>query len=593
MEIPREHIIDKLRVELSVQSPDRAHEIQDRVSRLVQTKLKPVLEALFQELAGDRWIVLDHLELDLETLAYPSLEDELVSRVQAKLREKLAEYTGNDLDRQAERERWKSREELYLEIFFYYMRSGRYPWFVGQGMLEGPLKDPESLFLYLLENTCEKVKKEMVEAIADPRTRKRVAIQFGDDSISKIAGFVNPMLQSATREVMELIGFLSREKIWRFSPSPESRRTVREYLLQNVVQFKRQTARMEVSQRLFASILEEMSNEHSESLASAYRKVLRRLKRRMIEGVPVRSALEQSWLGRLVLKDIATEQFRQFLVDMNTDNRVKRSAGGILYVEPAWVEELESLATEAGLNEWRGELLRNVKAAGDYRQLSSYSSLVKLKQRLRKELKLIPDAAAESEKPAQNIIASDHVSEKNAELEVRESNQLQETEEYYIANAGLVLLWPYLARFFRKLELLVDREFIDETAHVKAVHLLQFMATGSDKSYEYLMVLNKILCGYPVDRPLPSKVFLSESEKNEAVELIQSAIDHWKALKNSSVGGFREAFLKRNGRLHHEKEKWLLHVESKTYDMLIDRLPWGISVIRNHWMPKPLYVEWR
>jgi hypothetical protein len=75
--------------------------------------------------------------------------------------------------------------------------------------------------------------------------------------------------------------------------------------------------------------------------------------------------------------------------------------------------------------------------------------------------------------------------------------------------------------------------------------------------------------------------------------LLRGMIDNWKALGNTSVAGLREAFLQRQGRLQLRDDAWHLRVESKTYDMLLDQLPWGFSTIKYPWMERVVYVEWR
>jgi hypothetical protein len=36
-----------------------------------------------------------------------------------------------------------------------------------------------------------------------------------------------------------------------------------------------------------------------------------------------------------------------------------------------------------------------------------------------------------------------------------------------------------------------------------------------------------------------------------------------------------------------------LEVAPRTYDMLLDRLPWSISLVKLPWMTAPIHVDWR
>jgi hypothetical protein len=85
---------------------------------------------------------------------------------------------------------------------------------------------------------------------------------------------------------------------------------------------------------------------------------------------------------------------------------------------------------------------------------------------------------------------------------------------------------------------------------------------------------------------------LSSEEKKEADDLLQSAIKHWSILKDTSPEGYRSAFLQRDGILKFEDDHWYLRVERKSYDMLLESLPFTISLIRLPWMKNKLLVEW-
>jgi len=161
-----------------------------------------------------------------------------------------------------------------------------------------------------------------------------------------------------------------------------------------------------------------------------------------------------------------------------------------------------------------------------------------------------------------------------------------------IRNAGLVLLWPFLARFFDTLELAAGGSFVDEVSRMKAMQLLGYLESGDEQIPEYRLVLIKLLCGYPAtrspERPLP----LSDREKREADILLESVITHWKVLKNTSIQGFRQSFLQRNGLLRQADHSWKLYVDRTSYDILLDKLPWSYSIVKLPWMEHALTVEW-
>lgn len=157
--------------------------------------------------------------------------------------------------------------------------------------------------------------------------------------------------------------------------------------------------------------------------------------------------------------------------------------------------------------------------------------------------------------------------------------------------AGLVLLGPFLPAFFRILELTNGKTFADAAAQHKAVFLLHYLATGDTEAEEQDLLLHKILCGMEPDMPVPKTVRLSDTEKEHAEELLSEAAQRWEKLRSRS-GSMIRPFLSRNGRITINELGYLLRVERTAIDILIDTLPWGISVIRAPWMKRLLQTEW-
>jgi hypothetical protein len=163
-------------------------------------------------------------------------------------------------------------------------------------------------------------------------------------------------------------------------------------------------------------------------------------------------------------------------------------------------------------------------------------------------------------------------------------------EGIYIENAGLVLLHPFLSLYFEALGVITGDGMLQPD---RALCLLHFLATGQRQAPEYELVLPKILCGLSIFDPISSVEDISENESIESIALLTSVIIHWSALKNTSPDTLRGTFLMRPGKLFlREDGDWLLQVESQNFDILIDQLPWGISMIKLPWMKQMLIVEW-
>jgi len=165
-------------------------------------------------------------------------------------------------------------------------------------------------------------------------------------------------------------------------------------------------------------------------------------------------------------------------------------------------------------------------------------------------------------------------------------------EKYGIKTGGIVLLAPYFKPFFTELGLLNGEGWVNKAAAYRAVHLLKFLSTGLQNQPEYSLVLEKICCSLSPAGPVPLEMPLEEKEIQEAEQLLAAVIAHWSALKNTSIQGLRESFLKRDAILTRRDNGWLLQVERKTPDILLDSIPWSYSNVRLPWNDYIIMVEW-
>jgi len=172
----------------------------------------------------------------------------------------------------------------------------------------------------------------------------------------------------------------------------------------------------------------------------------------------------------------------------------------------------------------------------------------------------------------------------------QEGLQLLVNQPVFISNAGLVLVAAFLPALFEKTKLSADHQIQHAE---KAVCFVQYLLTGNKNMQEYELVLPKILCGVAIDEPVDTGKFqVDKILKKEAEEVLTSVIEYWNILKNTSIDGLRESFLKRNGKLTYDGKDWLLQVEQQPYDMLLQHLPWNISMIKLAWMQQMLKTEW-
>ncbi|MGF1586731.1 MAG: contractile injection system tape measure protein [Bacteroidales bacterium] len=181
--------------------------------------------------------------------------------------------------------------------------------------------------------------------------------------------------------------------------------------------------------------------------------------------------------------------------------------------------------------------------------------------------------------------------EPNFNIQDLVSQEIQEV--FFIKNAGLIILSPYLETLFEKCGLTINNEFIDKQSIFIAVRLLEYAAIGKAGSEENELVINKLLCGLSVLDTIVVNINLSNENKEIVDDLLNAVIQHWTVLGNTSIDGLRLSFLQREGRLEEHEEQYNLNVEQKAYDTLLDHIPWSFHNIGLKWMEKNILVEWR
>lgn len=163
-----------------------------------------------------------------------------------------------------------------------------------------------------------------------------------------------------------------------------------------------------------------------------------------------------------------------------------------------------------------------------------------------------------------------------------------------VAQAGLVLLHPYLPRLLAATGLARDDTPRLDPDHLpRAATLLHWLATGRQDPHEFELAWIKVLLGAAPDTPLGlAAASLDAAHLAEGEALLGAAIGHWSALRHTSVEGLRQTFLQRPGLLGQEESAWRLRIEPRPYDMLLNHLPWGISLVKLPWMARPVLCEW-
>jgi len=275
---------------------------------------------------------------------------------------------------------------------------------------------------------------------------------------------------------------------------------------------------------------------------------------------------------------IKTPLLRKAALDIILNHIVQKK-----YLPPAgkmpvrWRKEIKALLKPVSIPEKRGEY-KDLRP--EQQQATTAAHKMQMLQTDQRTGSVMPEQKTHTPPPSSDIIKK---------LFAYSSPDEEEAECIYIENAGLVIAAPFLGNFLQRCGLIRDGALTDPS---RAVCLLQCLVNGSLAAKEYELSLNKILCGLDMSDALNECGPVTAQEAAEAEQLLAAIIKYWTIIKNTSIEGLRESFLQRNGKLSRKGDDWLLQVEQKPYDMLLEHLPWTISLIRLSFMQCSLYVEW-
>jgi hypothetical protein len=565
------HIINKQVFDLRMPSRENAFAVQGRVSELYQEKILPILNKVLNELVPPgEVIVIDKIEIDLETIAEHELEEKLPVIFAGKIREELAAHLRSPAKKIAS-------SVSNIELLKQFLQSGKLPWWAGKQQ-----PDPGQLVEDLLVSNSRQLISMLKEISSNAHTIERLAAQSPGKVFDKLAGSLLQLIADADKEVI----MQCFEVLFRASAitSTERKNYIRLQSLLAVVDnallsFSPVNEASAIEKHLHAAKDEDRydTSERTISSLSSTKPVLSSLKKSFATRVIITHAAmlaagndhtEAISLVKKVVREISLPGSKQLIAqDQESPGRKKE--------------------------EKRAESIAGEKDKKQKRYKESKSKALN-KRKLSTEDNTYSSEAQESEEREMSKLLEDEIKEMKQHTQAAAVNEKvdDDTDAAYISNAGLVLLAPFFPAFFRSLDLVEGKEFKDHNAALRAVHLLQYLATGNTSTHEYALVFNKLLCGMQVNESIGTKIKLTKKERSEADQLIADAITHWKALKNTSVSYFRSAFLEREGILTRNEQGWLLRVERKPYDMLLESLPWGLSMIKLPWTKEMFNVEW-
>lgn len=294
---------------------------------------------------------------------------------------------------------------------------------------------------------------------------------------------------------------------------------------------------------------------------------------------PIQNRIYELMISCLVFYEyvISKENYLQFLYILLTDQKPRSLAEK----RTNQIHEMLCLINP-GIRQFAIEINRV-----DYSHISDDSEI---RTSLQKDQRTNVPAITTGSKTNQ-LLRGELLTGENGEISEQNSGKSIGQKSFYIQNAGLILVHPFLQNLFTITNCMVEKLLLPDKKSL-AVHLLHYLATGEEQAFECNMVFEKYLCGIAPEFVINRKITLSDQEKNECDDLLQSMIGHWTALKNSSPDTLRQMFLQRDGKLDLQQDSHKLYLSHQSYDILLDSLPWGISIVKLPWMTEVLYVTW-
>jgi hypothetical protein len=603
------HIIHKQVLQLAIGPGLEAFAVQHAASRFLQDVLTPVLERVFDELAGEEEVIcIDRLVLDLGLfgewqLSRGAMDRELYELLKGAIQRALADEGG------AAAVQRMSRQASVLAQWWYYMEKGRLPW--NADIVD---EDWYRRVLEYLATDYAAVSRLRQALDQNPVFLQRLCQQHTDRFLETLAGILTGAKQTGLHQQLEDCIVLSRRLEILVQETGDAGQEEKKGGTERPRQKKGQGL---PEGSAFSGILQRWKEDHTAFLAVA-------------------QAHRKAVLWGLVLREAALRP-----------GHAQRE--GMLSILSKWLSRdrriyslLRSLEPGLPLHSFEGkDLLPHLpgnalvggtdEKGGDAKPVSpgiakeERASAKGKQEDIGNPEPAIPQGRSASEKAArlgtkdEGTMAKDPVPEQVEEQEqgwrvlspeeepalsgaVETSRRLAEEasgngdigeEGLFGKHAGLILLHPFLPAFFSQAGVWAEGGFVSPEAWQQAVFLLYYLATGGKEAPEYELILPKFLCGYRLEEPIPDRLDIAPEVYAEADHLLENVLQHWEKLKDSSIGALREGFLQRPGKLASRGERTVLLVETSAIDVLLDFLPWNLSIVKLPWMKQLLSVEWR
>lgn len=596
------HLIQSQQIELSLQGDEKsAFALQERMSHFFQAEMLPKMADVLDQWVGEDQIwQIDKIELDLGVLA----EDELFSplgldRFAERLALALQSQAGPKIN--ADPKTPQARARLW-QVWLHFLEKGTLPWYVKQLPV-----DLTAALLPILQTQSQARQELKILCQKRPAAMRRLVLQMEEQFLLSILPLYDHSLAVKSQQLWEAIrSVLSQSASAQSSASLQN--TSFERLRQEYWQFQIEQLIVLPSSLNESEWIQNNQVWLSLNLKGMSPTFWQDLAKIKPEFVPMGGTArgEASEKGADESKAVSAQNEKDLREQMPLPEGTEDLAFGEAApskIPPDSKQKVPRPEPKSSIEPTKGKKLdpqgqspidaqRNEKPASDERQ-----SLVKGDSEvLETEDESVASLAQASSDPnkqnEREVPASDETIFKIQAPQKAKSAQLLSDQVHFLPNAGIILCHAYLMSFWRNLGWLEGTNLKDLEAQELAVLSLHYLATGEGSAPEYQLTLAKILCGLPLNHPLNVRLALAEETVAEAENLLAAIVTNWGALGEVSNDSLREGFLQRSGKLSLKSGKWRLQIERQTIDILLNRLPWSIGVVKLPWMADPIMVDW-
>ena len=559
----QKHIIKRLTFSLHFGSEIQAKQLEHEVLNIYRNQLEQLLDEHFSAIgSSDEEYQIDKFELNLGRIKPDNLRTEIPRRVS----EQLSKNLNDNLTRTA---KIISGQKKQLTLFSHFIDTGRLPWWA-ERIHKQTL---EQLVDGLCLSSPIELKALMLQVIKDEHKLHRLINQFSDQCLSGISQlYVSRrdavLVSRQYGDVVAVFAEMERQEDVRASDASKQ-----------LSAGNTNHGRMKLRERYWKNVLISL-----------------------VYGRTKGFSCDQLLLDTLVsLTGNNDELYLSLVTRLNYTTRLLKESGHTFSTRlPHLVDKLARACMSQQETEQSKEEISTVNIQGDIaarprgltsdEQVELMGSAVKMNSPNRgKEIN--------PEKMLMELARQKTFSDSGIEARAGDEygtirDPFTDSEEDYVYNAGLVMVWPYLPKLFLDLGMTSNNSFIDVDTTERAALLLQYLVEPDTEISESLLSLNKLLCGLEPSWPLPADFTPTEREQNECDALLTAVISHWNVLKNMSLERVRLDFFQREGILRSRDGNWQLQVEQQTHDILMQKLPWPIGVVKLPWMGCALLVDW-